>query len=137
MKRLFFWLSCILLLMISLPAFALAIAPSPQPTLALPSVQIWTLAIGALVPIVTYVLNHYAPWCSEPVKAVVLVIAAAVAGGVYQAIDVGSVGFNTRTAELVLTSVIAAVGSHHLFWKPSGISAKLKAGTNVQNNPRR
>jgi hypothetical protein len=105
-------------------------APDPNSTLALPSVQLWTLAIGALVPLVTYVVNHFAPWASEPVKAAVVVVASAVAGGIYQAIEAGQVGFNGTTAQFILTAVIGALAAHKLLWAPAGISTRLGGGSN-------
>lgn len=126
------YLGLMLIAMLLLPVTALAdSAPPPQHTLALASTQVWVLAVGALVPIVTYVLNHVAPWTSEPVKAFVLVVAAAVAGGVTQAINAGNVGFNDSTFQLVLTSIIAALAAHGFLWKPSGVSTRLGGGSNA------
>lgn len=113
------------------PAGALADAVSPQPTLALPSDQVWTLFAGALVPLVGYVLNHYGPQASEKAKAFVQVIAAAIAGGIIQAITAGHVGFNMITLQFILTAVIAALTAHGLLWRPSGISTALGAGRNA------
>jgi hypothetical protein len=93
--------------------------------------QLWVLFIGALVPLVTYVLNHVAPWVSEPVKATVLAVVAAAAGALYAAVETNIVGFNTPTLELVLTAIAAAFSAHLLVYKPSGISAKLGGGTNA------
>lgn len=98
----------------------------------LPYAQIIALIIGAFVPAVTYVLNHYAPWVDEKVKAIVLVVSAAVASGLYQALDGGSIGFNNVTLQLVVTSIVAALTAHHWFWKPSTISASLGGGSNKQ-----
>ena len=119
--------------MIILPslAFGQSTAPDPNSHLALPTDQLWTLAIGALVPLVTYALNHFAPWTSEPIKALVLVVAAAVAGGVYQALQAGQVGFNGTTAQFVLTAVIAALSAHRLLWVPSTVSQRLGGGSDV------
>lgn len=122
------------LLILALPAVASAAedAPPPSPTLVLPTDQLWALAVGLLVPLVTYVLNYVGPWVSEPVKAGVLVIAAAVAGGLAQAITAGDVGFNTTTLQFVLTAVLSALSAHRILWKPSGVSAKLGGGQNRQ-----
>jgi len=115
-----------------MPATALAdVANHESAKLVLPADQIWTLAIGGLVPLVTYVLNHAAPWTSEAVKAAVLVVASAVAGGLYKALANGDVGFNAPTLQYVLTAVIAALAAHHWLWKPSTVSTRLGAGTNA------
>lgn len=118
------------LLVIMLPAFAVAATISHQ--LVFDTHQLWTLVIGALVPLFTYILNHVGPWLSEPVKAAVLVIVAAVAAALYTALATNILGLNTPTLELVLTGVVAALGAHHLLWKPSGISTLLGGGTNRQ-----
>ena len=107
------------------PVAALAADPSPTGQFVFPALQVWTIVAGSLVTVVTYVLNKYAPWTSQSVKALVLVVASAVAAGLTQAIDGGTVGFNDQTLQLVVTAVIAAFGSHLLLWKPSGIQAKL------------
>jgi hypothetical protein len=122
-----------------IPAMAGAadVAPTPQPSLALPAIQAVAVLIGFLSPLVTYVLNHYAPWADEKIKAVVQVVVAAVAAGLYQAIEVGSIGFNSVTLQLVSTAVFAALLTHKILWLPSGISAKLGGGTNIQDNPAR
>ncbi len=88
---------------------AMATTLAPQPTLALQSKQTWVLLIGALVPLLTYVLNHVGPWVSEPVKAFVTVLASAVAGGLYTALATTSFGWNTATLQMVLTAVVAAL----------------------------
>lgn len=118
-----------------LAASALADAIHPAGGLALQSKQVWVLLIGALVPLGTYVLNHVGPWVSEPVKAFVTVVVAAVAGGLYTALATTSFGWNSATLEMVLTAVVAALGAHHWLWKPSGVSRKLGAGSNAGQAP--
>lgn len=105
--------------------------PASQHALALDPTQTVALLIGALVPLVTYVLNHHAPWASEHVKAVVLVIVSAVASGLYQSAEIGGVGLNAGTLQIVGGAVFAALSAHHLLWKPSGIAPRLGAGTNA------
>ena len=112
-----------------IPAAALAAGPSTG--FVQTSTQLWVLGAGFLVPAVAYVLNHNAPWASEPVKAFVLVIVAAVAGGVVQAIDIGGVGFNHDTLQVVMSSVVAALSAHKLFWHPSEVAARLGGGSNA------
>lgn len=105
-------------------------APAPAPTLLLPTEQIWAFAAGGLVPLLTYVINHWAPWVSEPVKAFVFVLGAAVAGGITQAIDVGNVGFNDQTLQFVLSAIFAAVVAHAGIYTRGGINTRLGGGSN-------
>lgn len=97
-------------------------------------VQMWTLAIGAVVPLVTYVVNHVGPWVSEPAKAAVLVVASAAASALYTALATNVIGFNEATLQLLLTGVAGALAAHHMLWKPSTVSARLGGGSNA---PRR
>jgi hypothetical protein len=120
-----------LLVLLLIPTLVGAAAVS-APTLVFPWQQVWPVIIGAFVPLVTYLLNHYAPWISEPIKAMVLVIVAAIATALYTAIATNVFGLNDATLQLVLTGILAALGTHHLLWKPSGISAALGGGTNKQ-----
>lgn len=85
------------------------------------------------MPLLGYLANHFGPHVDEKTKAVVHVVLAAAAAAVFEAADKGGVGFNAQTAQLVLTSVVAALSAHHLLWKPSQIAAALGAGTNAQN----
>jgi di/tricarboxylate transporter len=125
-------LGLLLLAMLILPAVALADPPPPQRTLAFPTDQVWTLIVGALVPLLTYALNYVGPWLDEKVKAIILVIVAAIAGGVTQAVVAGDVGFNNTTLQFVLTAVIAALGAHGWLWRPSGTNVALGGGRNRQ-----
>jgi hypothetical protein len=114
------------------PASALADeTPNPRPGLVLDPTQTWILFIGALVPLVTYVINHHAPWLDEKAKGVVHVITAAIAGGLYQALSGGGIGFNATTLQLVGTSVISALFAHKLLYAPSGINVALGGGSNA------
>jgi hypothetical protein len=115
-----------------MPALVMAAdGPPPQHTLALPTDQLWTLLAGALVPLATYALNHAGPQVTEPLKAIVHVLVAAIAGGITQAIVAGNVGFNNITLQYVITAVVAALAAHRLLWLPSGISTRLGGGTNA------
>ena len=98
--------------------------------LLLSQYQLWASVIGAIVPAITYVLNHYAPWVNEQIKAIVFVVAAAVTSGLYTALATSNFGANLFTLQIVGSAILAALIAHHFFWKPSGISAKLGAGSN-------
>lgn len=132
MSRLSRTLGLAVLALLALPTVALADVPRAQPTLALPYDQVWVIGIGLLVPLVTYVVNHAAPWMDEKVKVVVLILAAAVAAALYQALDSGDLGFNGKTAEMILSAVVAAGVAHNWFWRPSGINVALGGGRNRQ-----
>jgi hypothetical protein len=121
----------VVLFLLLVPAFARAAGAAVAPTQVLSQSQLWTAVIGALVPLVTYVLNHYAPWANETVKGIVLLVVAAVAGGLYTALGTSVFGFNDQTLQLVATSVFAAFAAHGLIWKPTGVAASLGAGTNA------
>jgi hypothetical protein len=126
-KLLLVFLAALLLL----PSLALAdSAPPPQPTLALPTDQVWTLIAGGLAPLAAYVLNYVGPHTSEKIKAVVQIVVAAIAGGVAEAITAGGVGFNTVTLQFVLSAVIAALAAHKILWQPATISTALGGGRN-------
>lgn len=117
-----------LLLLMLIPTLAYAVGTGS--TLVLPNKQLWTLLIGALVPLFTYVLNAVGPWVSEPAKALVLVIVSAAAVALYTALSTSVLGFNSATLELVVTGIVGSLGAHHLLWRPSGISTILGAGSN-------
>jgi hypothetical protein len=124
-------LSAAFLLLLLVPATALGVdSPPPQPTLALPTDQVWTLIAGVLSPVVAYALNFAGPWASEKLKALVQVGAAAIAGGLTQAIVAGGVGFNGKTLQFVITAIFAALTAHKTLWQPSGISTALGGGRN-------
>lgn len=118
------------LLLLLVPAAALAVGTSP--TLVLPGKQLWVLIIGALVPLLTYVLNHVGPWVTEPIKALVLLVVSAIASGLYAALATNNFGFNSPTLELVVSGIVAALLAHKLLWLPSGLSTILGGGTNRQ-----
>lgn len=133
-------LSTLVLTVLALVAAALFIAPAaalgadvppPQPTQALASVQFWTAVIGFLVPLLTYVINHYAPWVDEKAKGLVLLGAAAAAGALYPLVQSGDWAFDTRHMELVGSAVFFAFVGHHAVWKPTTIAQSLGAGSNV------
>jgi hypothetical protein len=132
LKRLLRWLPraavIAILVLLALPALALAAGHGVG---FVPSVQTWALILGAIVPLFTYVLNHFAPWISEAVKATILAVTAAVVGAVWTAIETSQFGWNDATVQLILTAVLGAFGAHALLWKPSGISTKLGGGSDA------
>lgn len=89
--------------------------------------QVIVLLLGALVPIVSYVLNNKARWVSEQVKSVVFVVLPAIVGGVYTALADPNFGWNAPTLNLVATAVAAALLAHHWFYKPGKWNTKLGA----------
>jgi hypothetical protein len=95
--------------------------------------NLWAFGVGFLVPVVVYVLNHVGPWLTEPVKTTVMLIVTTIAGALTELIDKGSVGFDSRTLNFVVTAVIAAVIAHHGVWKPGQVNTALGAGTNRQD----
>jgi hypothetical protein len=115
-----------LLCLLSLPAVALAAG-----TVLAPVPQLWVLILGGLTPLAVYVLNHYAPWATEPVKALVLALVAAIVGALYAAIETSVFGFNDATLQLVVSAVAAAFGAPLVIFKPAGISTVLGGGTNA------
>jgi hypothetical protein len=96
----------------------------------LPNDQLAVLVIGLLVPLVGYLLNYVGPWIDEKVKGVVQVVVAAVAAGLYQAVEAGGLGLNDVTLQLIVTAILGALAAHKLLWLPSGISTSLGGGRN-------
>lgn len=117
------------------PALADTTLPPSNHTNAFSANQFWVAVIGAIVPLATYVLNHYAPWASQKVKALVLVVLTAVVGGVYTAISTGHFAFDTPSLQIVGTAVVAALVAHKLLWLPSNISVLLGGGSNAKDKP--
>lgn len=132
LRRVLRWLprAALLAILILLVLPALALAATSGVGFA-PSVQTWALILGAITPLFTYVLNHYAPWTSEAVKATVLAVVAGVVGAVWSAIETGVFGWNDQTVQLVLTAILGAFGAHALVYKRAGIAEKLGGGSNA------
>lgn len=120
------------LALLTLPALAVAAegVPSPQPHQALPAFQFYAALIGALAPLVGYVLNYVGPQIGEKVKALVQVVVAGAAGALYQLLEVGDLGLDTETLQVVGTAVVAALLAHHGLYKPSTISTAFGGGRN-------
>ena len=134
MSRVMKYLTVVIAFALALPTAALAaVDPVQTGQWSLSTTQLTTLIVGALVPIVTYVLNHIGPWLDEKTKAAVLIVVSAVAGGLWQAIEVGGVGWNDQTLQFVITAIIGALTAHNFFYRPAGINTALGGGSNKQD----
>lgn len=132
MRRIILAIPLMLVAFFMTAAVALADSvPPPNNELVFSSQQFWSAVIGALVPLVTYALNYRAPWLTEHVKAIVLLVASAIAGALFQLLDTGSLHWNTRTFEVVATAVVMAFAAHVGFYRPSGINTLLGGGRNA------
>jgi hypothetical protein len=95
--------------------------------LLLDNPQFWAILVGSIVPLGGYVINRMAPWVDESVKATVTVVLAAIATGLYTALDTSVFGFNEPTFQLVFSGIFAALMAHKILWKPARINEKLGA----------
>lgn len=132
-KHALYTLFLTLFLTLLAPAAALAVStdnPAQPVTLALPYVQLIALALGGLMQLATYLLNHYAPWTSEKVKGIVTVIVAAIVGFVVDGLVGGTFAFDEQTLQLSITAVLGALTAHKLLWVPSEISSAFGGGSN-------
>lgn len=136
MRLLYLSLAMLLSFLLLAPdALAVETVPPDAHTLVLPQTQLIAAVLGALVPALAYVINHYAPWVSEPAKAIFLALLAAAVGALTELFDAGGIPLDWNTAQIVGTAVVLAFLSHTGFWKPSGLSSRLKAGTNKPGQP--
>lgn len=119
------------LLLLAAPALGADGVPSPNNELLLSHDQFWTAVLGAIVPGFMYVANHFAPWCSDRVKAVATLLVSAAVGALFQLLDAGDLDLDTETLEVVLTTVFFTFASHIGFWRPSGLNDRLGGGTNA------
>lgn len=120
------FLAAILMAMLLLPVAALA----SDGTADVDSTAFYAALAGSLVPALAYLLNHYAPWVSEPVKAVVFAVVGAGAGAAAQLLDNGTFDLDTKSFKIVFVSMVFAFVSHMGFWKPSTLSTRLGGGSN-------
>jgi hydrogenase/urease accessory protein HupE len=99
-------------------------------TLALSEMQMWIVVVGILSPIVAYALNNKLLrrfWANlpEPIAGMIHLLVAAVAAGVYTAIETSQFGWNAVTEQYVLTAILASFLAHGGIWKPVGVQAFL------------
>lgn len=111
-------------------AFA-ADVPSEQPAFALPTEQLYAALIGALTPLVGYVINHRAPWVSDKVKGLVQIGLVTLTGALYAVLDGRVDLFSDQALQLVMTAFFAAFVAHTAAWKPTNVSTMLGAGRNT------
>ena len=131
-KRIAFWtLASVMLLMVV--GVAIAAADEPQRALALSTDQTWVALTGSIVPLLMYLVNHYAPWVSEKAKAIAQVSAAALVGVLWQLHSSGGLDLGAAsTWQFILTAVVSALVAHGLLYAPGEINVALKADTNRQ-----
>ena len=96
----------------------------------LSQIQMWIVVVGIFSPLVAYVLNSKLlrrVWASlpEPIAGMIHLLVAAVAAGVYEAVETSQFGWNAITEQYVLTAVVAAFVAHGVIWKPVGVQAVL------------
>lgn len=113
-------------LLLLAPAIAGAATDTPPASgpLALPEQQFWAAVIGALAPLVGYVLNRLGPQTSQPVKLAVQVAVAAAAGALYQLLDAGNLDLDTETFQVVGTAVVSALLAH-FGYKAGNVNVRL------------
>lgn len=109
--------------------------PVPPTQFLFPTDQLWAMFVAGFVPLVMYVINKYAPWVTDGGKLIAHAIAAAIVGGVVQAITAGDVGLNQATFQFVLSGVAGAFLSITLAWSKTQIPMKLGAGQNKAGQP--
>lgn len=109
------------------------VAPQP-PGEIITGANVWLVLIGLASPLVTYLLNHFAPWASEQAKGLVQAGVAAVAALVYQMVSSGNFGWNGQTLVAVLTTLGAALAAH-IGYKQAGFNTFLGAGRNANGQP--
>ena len=127
--------AALLMAAFSMPAFALAAdAVNQPPDNVLTGLPLVEILLGMVTPLVGYLLNHFAPWASEPAKGVVQAVLAAGAGALAQALGAGNFGWNQQTLVAVLTAMGAALAAH-LGYKAGGINVALGGGTNADGTP--
>lgn len=93
------------------------------------AVNLYLVVLGGLSPLAGYVLNHYAPWATEPVKGIVQAVLAAGGAVLFQAVSGSDLGLNDPTLLAALTAMISALLAH-VGWKAAAINVALGGGSN-------
>lgn len=133
-----FLIASAVFLLFCLPGLAFAAdVPAEQPQFALPPEQLYAAVIGALTPLVGYVLNYFAPWVSDKIKGLVQIGLVTLTGALYAVLDGGVDLFSEQALQLILTAFFAAFVAHTAAWKPTNVSTSLGGGRNVQDDPSR
>lgn len=119
---------------------ALAQVPGPGESVPVPEgpatsfVNLYLLGLGAVMPLVGYLLNHYAPWASEQVKGIAQGALAAGVAVLYQAVTPGDLGLNDQTLLACATAVFGSIVGH-LGWSAGRINVALGGGRNSDGQP--
>lgn len=109
--------------------------PAPQPDgPVVDGANIWLVLIGFLTPLVTYVINHYAPWMSTQIKGLVQGVVAALAACLYQLLSDGSFGWNEQTLVAIVTVVGSSILAHYGY-AAGGLNRALGGGSNRGGAP--
>lgn len=89
--------------------------------------DLWTLLVGAGMPPLVALVNQ--PRWPSWKRAIVSVVACLVAAGVTLWLGGGLRGASVVRG--VLLVLVAALGSYHSWWKPSGIAPALERATAI------
>lgn len=136
------WISALVLLLI-VPMFLSAPAafadsggavPHTEPLL-FGMVPIWTAFAGLITILGGYLVNHFAFWNSEPVKALFVLVYSTIAGAITQLIDAGTISWDSHTLQYVVGTLLFALALHFGLLKPGGVNVLFKAGSNASGAP--
>lgn len=97
--------------------------------------ELLAMVFALITPLLMYGVNYFAPWTSEPIKALVQAVAAAGAGAAAIALERGDFGFNNETLMAVLLAMATALAAH-IGYTRGGINVMLGGGRNAQNATR-
>lgn len=145
MRRILLYLVPVLLMLLIVPAMALAqavipgpgdVAPQPDGPVAT-GFNLWLVVIGAGTRFVMYFINHHVPFLrTEPQKQISVAVAGAVAGALYQAIFDGNFGANDATLNAVVQAIAFTLAAHNLLFKPGELNVKFGGGRNANEDLR-
>lgn len=124
-------LALLFLLLFVAPTYALADSGAPPAGEVVLGIPIWPVLTAGIALLVTYLVNHFAFWGSEPAKAIFMLVGAAANGALTQLVDAGTVGFDSNTLKYVLGAVVGALLLHFGVYKPGGVNVALGAGKNA------